>query len=421
MDTKELYKDAAGVDIDNVYQEYGTSRAIGYDGEYALFDYLLRADSRFDNSKVLTNLEIPVLAQGKTTEIDMIMICEYGIIVFEVKNYKGTIYGTHDEQYWTQYFRTADNQRFINPIKQNEYHISALKEFCSEKLFSVILFPNYDCDIRRVAFRDGNFTVANMRSLDMEMERISSMPKTISQKRIEEISDELKKYSKAKNSADLYGTTNYHSLEELRNELRKSVDVRVEEATGKAKNEYKKKASQIRIRTTIVCIVCVILTFIFARDFSNKEFELTKERDEALEKYEEMSANFSVASEEDMAIARSILTVSELTLTPHDYYLDSYYLKFSITNNTSNLLIYFNDTKNGPANLFVTLKDGTVAEVETEYGSTRYGIVCNFTYDFPYSFDEIQSIVLKPITLKEGSKEIRVVSLTLYEASDEGE
>lgn len=37
------------------------------------------------------NLNIPI-EDGKTTEIDLLMIHETGIYVFEIKHYKGTIY-----------------------------------------------------------------------------------------------------------------------------------------------------------------------------------------------------------------------------------------------------------------------------------------------------------------------------------------
>ena len=88
---KEYYKNASSIDIDNAHSRYDTARVVGYDGEFALFKYLLN-DNKFENAKISTNLEIPSKYEGKITEIDMLLITEYGLIVFEVKNYKGTIY-----------------------------------------------------------------------------------------------------------------------------------------------------------------------------------------------------------------------------------------------------------------------------------------------------------------------------------------
>ena len=72
------------------------------------------------------NLQVPV-GDGKSTEIDLLLIHETGLYVFEIKHYKGTIYGKFSDKKWTQYFRTASNNSFQNPILQNQYHIKALK------------------------------------------------------------------------------------------------------------------------------------------------------------------------------------------------------------------------------------------------------------------------------------------------------
>ena len=40
--------------------------------------------------------------QGRTSEIDLLMIHEKGIFVFESKNYSGWIFGSADQLHWTQ-------------------------------------------------------------------------------------------------------------------------------------------------------------------------------------------------------------------------------------------------------------------------------------------------------------------------------
>ena len=58
-------------------------------GEFLTFSYLEKLDGYH---KLLTNLYIPK-QDGSTTEIDLIMISETGIYVFESKNYSGWIFG----------------------------------------------------------------------------------------------------------------------------------------------------------------------------------------------------------------------------------------------------------------------------------------------------------------------------------------
>ena len=50
--------------------------------------------------KVINNI---VLKTGeKTTQIDHIVISDYGIFVIETKNYKGWVFGDENSKYWTQ-------------------------------------------------------------------------------------------------------------------------------------------------------------------------------------------------------------------------------------------------------------------------------------------------------------------------------
>jgi len=79
----------------------------------------------------------------KTTQIDHIVLSEYGIFVVETKNMKGRIYGKEEDKSWRQglgkvYFK------FQNPIKQNYKHIKYLMNLLNvqdESIFkSVIVF-----------------------------------------------------------------------------------------------------------------------------------------------------------------------------------------------------------------------------------------------------------------------------------------
>ena len=88
-DTKNVYKSLTNVDID-VQRRIWDERGRGYYGEYLLFSKLYQFLP--GNGKILMNLNIPISAD-KTTEIDLLLIHETGLYGFEIKHYKGTIYG----------------------------------------------------------------------------------------------------------------------------------------------------------------------------------------------------------------------------------------------------------------------------------------------------------------------------------------
>jgi len=75
--------------------------------------------------------DITIKEGGRTSQIDHIVVSNYGIFVIETKNYQGLIYGGEDAQYWTQNI-FGHKFKMYNPIKQNEGHIRALKRMTAE-------------------------------------------------------------------------------------------------------------------------------------------------------------------------------------------------------------------------------------------------------------------------------------------------
>lgn len=80
--------------------------------------------------------------ENQYTEIDLIMLTEYGIFVYEMKNYSGNIYGNAASKQWKQYLN--DEQfSFYNPILQNKGHIYALHnatKLNNSVFYSMIVF-----------------------------------------------------------------------------------------------------------------------------------------------------------------------------------------------------------------------------------------------------------------------------------------
>ncbi|OWA32959.1 hypothetical protein B9G55_24130 [Saccharibacillus sp. O16] len=75
--------------------------------------------------KVLNNLMIQ-RADGKTSQIDHVVISKHGVFVIETKNYKGWIRGSEKAEYWAQILYRR-KERIYSPIRQNYGHIKALE------------------------------------------------------------------------------------------------------------------------------------------------------------------------------------------------------------------------------------------------------------------------------------------------------
>lgn len=82
-------------------------------------------------------------SNGFTSQIDELVLSEYGVFVIETKNYKGWIFGNEKSENWTQVIY-KEKHTFRNPIKQNWSHIYALKNILSEfsfiKYYPIVVF-----------------------------------------------------------------------------------------------------------------------------------------------------------------------------------------------------------------------------------------------------------------------------------------
>lgn len=93
--------------------------------------------------KLLRNVYIPVL--GGYTEIDVLLLHESGVYVFESKNLLGAVYGDENHHQWQRYKPNGKMNRIPNPIMQNDNHIEALCNFLKQnkyqfRAFSIIVF-----------------------------------------------------------------------------------------------------------------------------------------------------------------------------------------------------------------------------------------------------------------------------------------
>lgn len=114
----------------------GLSRA-----EHQIVELLANA---LDHNKyfIFNNLYLPSATIG-TTQVDHVVVSQYGIFVIESKEYSGWIYANPNRKYWTQTTRTGGKFQFYNPLFQNFAHISAIKHqlgFLGNRIESVVVF-----------------------------------------------------------------------------------------------------------------------------------------------------------------------------------------------------------------------------------------------------------------------------------------
>lgn len=90
---------------------------------------------------------------GKYSQIDLVVATKVGIVVFEVKEYSGWIFGSENQINWTQILAYGKRKyKFYNPILQNKKHVEDLKKFYhfdNIPVFSMIVFFG-DCEFKNL-------------------------------------------------------------------------------------------------------------------------------------------------------------------------------------------------------------------------------------------------------------------------------
>ena len=128
----------------------------------------LRQEFRLDRLernkyRVISNIIIP--NKGKTTQIDHLVISNYGIFVIENKNFIGDIYGSEYDKTWTQVIGKSRNI-FYNPVAQNYGHIKALENIIGtgKEIYSIIVFGDKSL-LKKIDISSNNVKVINERDL----------------------------------------------------------------------------------------------------------------------------------------------------------------------------------------------------------------------------------------------------------------
>lgn len=115
------------------------------------------------------------------SQIDLVMLTNVGLIVFEVKDYSGWIFGNGKQQRWTQVLNYGkDKYRFYNPIMQNNKHIYQLKKYLQEEIpcFSIVVFFG-NCELKDISFVPQNTFIAKSYKVLEVIQHILSTQKEI--------------------------------------------------------------------------------------------------------------------------------------------------------------------------------------------------------------------------------------------------
>jgi len=109
---------------------------------------------------------------GNFSQIDLVVATNIGILVFEVKEYSGWIFGTGQNKHWTQVMAYGKRKyKLYNPIKQNSQHIidlkNSLKQFEAIPFYSIVVFYG-NCVLKDInLIPEGTFLVKSTRVVDI--------------------------------------------------------------------------------------------------------------------------------------------------------------------------------------------------------------------------------------------------------------
>jgi ribulose bisphosphate carboxylase small subunit len=188
----------------------------GYLGEQSVAFLLSKLDET--KYKVINNIMLQV--GNKTTQIDHVVVSNYGIFVIETKNYKGWIIGNEYDDNWKQVIYKR-KEKLHNPIKQNYGHIQALKEVLNDmpdiNYISIVAFTT-KADLKVTTKTEVVYTI--------------NLPKTIKKYNNETIADSVKEkvYAKlislnidSKENRRAHVESIHSNLAEKRNKVKKDI------------------------------------------------------------------------------------------------------------------------------------------------------------------------------------------------------
>ena len=120
---------------------------------------------------------------GEYTQIDVAVATTAGIIVFEVKDYSGWIFGNEYQKYWTQLLAYGkEKHRFYNPVMQNAGHIQAIRQSLPQNpgipIYSVIVFFG-SSEFKNITCHANNTFIIYPHSIQRVVSEILAQPNAV--------------------------------------------------------------------------------------------------------------------------------------------------------------------------------------------------------------------------------------------------
>lgn len=120
-----------------------------------------------ENNEILSHLTV-LMADGKNTEIDLMMICPTGFYVFYSKNDEGIITGNVEEKMWQVMRPDGSILNFMNPIQKNKDAINALcmrYPALRKNWFSNYLVFSNQCNLSQIQNIDNDVVILSRKML----------------------------------------------------------------------------------------------------------------------------------------------------------------------------------------------------------------------------------------------------------------
>ena len=195
IEEEEYYKSTYYLTTKNKYNDVLYDK--GLHGEYKIFQ-MLRTYENY-GARFLFNCYLP-RDYNETTEVDVILLTHDGIFVIESKNYDGWIFGSEDQDLWTQTLPAGNKihkTHFYNPIRQNSTHIKYLKKIIGDNLpiYSIIIFSD-NCTLKDIKVTNPEIKVIYLgRAIRTVSDLSTKTPNSISQENLVSIYDKLFPYT----------------------------------------------------------------------------------------------------------------------------------------------------------------------------------------------------------------------------------
>ena len=98
----------------------------------------------FLDSKEYRRFDNFIIKDGAdSTQLDHIIVSQYGIFVIETKDKSGWIFGNERSAIWTQTFPNGERYQFQNPLRQNYKHTMSLSKYLDishDKIKPIVIF-----------------------------------------------------------------------------------------------------------------------------------------------------------------------------------------------------------------------------------------------------------------------------------------